>query len=293
MGDTSLEAGSALTWIVRPLKWRLGSRWISHRKQRHLADGMNMIRIRTHMAWPSRFSLRFLFLALLLCAALLGWLASLKAQGEAHARVAEELASLGSIVRFTQDDAVAISGTRNSIVEIGGVVQIQNTVGPTFINRIRGSVLSRRIASVKVQNKPNLASILELLGQLQQIDSLAFTNTGITDSQITTVLSKTRVRALDLSREKFAWTSDMNFAGKGMIWLCVARTQFNDASIGFVPATLEHLDATHTRVTDAGLPAFIRLKSLKTLNLSRTRTSRAKVELLRDHMPWCAIEWQP
>ena len=259
----------------------------------HPTNPTGLIRILTLMKWPIRFSLRFLLMALLFCAALLGWLASLTAEGEAHARVATELANLGSIVRFTQYDAVPISGTRNSIVELDDVVQIQKTVAPTFRDRIRGSVLSRRIAGVKIENKLNLASRLEILGRLQQIDSLAFTNTGITDSQLTDVLSKTRVRSLDLSREKFAWTSDMNFGGQGMIWLCVARTQFNDASIGIVPTTLEHLDATHTRVTDAGLPAFMRLKSLKTLNLSRTRTSRAKIEMLRDDMPWCAIEWQP
>jgi len=78
-----------------------------------------------------------------------------------------------------------------------------------------------------------------------------------------------------------------------LTWLCVAQTQFSDPAIADLPASLIYFDATRTRISDRGLAGFVRLKRLKSLDLSRTPTSQAAIEVLRQDMPWCEVHWEP
>jgi hypothetical protein len=79
---------------------------------------------------------------------------------------------------------------------------------------------------------------------------------------------------------------------RGLTWLCLSHTQFSDAAIQDLPSSLEYFNATRTRISDRGLPGFLRLTQLQTLNLSRTPTSRQAIEELQAQMPWCKTKWE-
>lgn len=82
-------------------------------------------------------------------------------------------------------------------------------------------------------------------------------------------------------------------SGTQLTSLHLARSEFSDSAIQDLPDTLEYLDLTRTRISDAGLMGFVRLKRLKKLLLLCTPTSAEGIEDLQSRMKSCDIRWEP
>lgn len=152
----------------------------------------------------------------------------------------------------------------------------------------------RRIERVTLRSPDQkvLADACAAIKSIRQFKTLSFYDTGISEAVLTDLLAHIRIQQLYLRSEvvgrgRLDWLNH-----DGLTWLSVSRTQFSNPAIDSLPMTLRLLDATRTRINDAGLEKFIRLTNLRRLNLRRTPTSQPAVEALRKKMPWCEIQWE-
>lgn len=210
--------------------------------------------------------------------------------GYQHRNVAGSLESRGNIVVFTHRETIRLPRRPG----LPGIPLKEVSTLPPIVESTGLGYFVRRIHRVTIRSSDphNLELSLSQLSSLGQLNSLSFYDTGVTKQALAALLSHTRVEHLyvaseKLSRRRMPWLNH-----DGLKWLCVARTQFSDPAIDDLPQSLEHFDATRTRISDQGLSKFKRLRHLKKLVLRRTPTSPKAVNDLRSEMPWCEIRWE-
>lgn len=232
---------------------------------------------------------RLVQLGCLLFAVCACWCIWLSAEGHRHATIAEQLIVARCGVEFTHTEFVPIAtsrdGSRTTMREI-------STLHPVF-EMMGLETLFRRIKHVRVYSRSFLPEALDLIKEIEDLDGVSFSDTGITQSQLSDTFSEVRVRNLYARSEMMPRTNLGWLNHDGLQWLCLNRTQLSNPAVNDLPTSLEYFDATRTRINDDGLAGFVRLKNLKMLNLSRTPTSKQAIDKLQRQMLWCEIKWEP
>ncbi len=131
------------------------------------------------------------------------------------------------------------------------------------------------------------------LKKLRGIPTLSIYSDQFELSDLQEVLADMRVQSLYLRGMRLPRTGISVLSQDGLTWLGVMHTQFSNPAIDDLPLSLEHFDATRTRINDEGLPKFAKFTNLKKLILRRTPTTLNAIIALRKEMPWCEIDWQP
>ena len=242
------------------------------------------------------FSLRSLLLGTYFIAVPLAWLAWQLVEGRQHHRIASDLLALGCSVQFSHREWVPVASRPSySVATNAGTAVEERSTLPQLMETLGLSTALRRIDSVRLrpQNQKELASALILVKRLGDLDSVSFYDTGVTESQLASLLSDVDITKLYIEGETLPPTNMAWLNKDSLTWLCVSRTQFSNPAIEDLPLSLNYLDATRTRINDDGLDSFVRLQNLDTLILRRTPTTKEGVEALRARMPWCDIRWEP
>jgi len=220
------------------------------------------------------------------------WCIWLSAEGRRHEAIANRLTAARCGVEFTHMELVPVA--TNSSGQNGDRTTMRETSTlPAIIDRMGFETLFRRIKHVRIYSRSFLPEALELIKEIEDLDGVSFSDTGITQSQLSDTFSKVRVRNLYAGSEMMPGTNLSWLNHDGLQWLCLNRTQFSNSAIDDLPDSLEYFDATRTRINDDGLAGFVRLKNLKTLNLRRTPTSKQAIDRLQRQMLWCEIKWEP
>lgn len=220
---------------------------------------------------------------------LAGFLA-LAAVGLRHERIAQQLASLNCTVEFSHRTWVEV-GRHPSMP--GTMIERRSTL-PPVVEYFGLGRLVRRIESVTFRsNDPKvLGQAFQVAASIKEIDTLSFYDTGVSEAALANLLTQLRIKKLYLRGEKLGRGRLEWLNHQGLTWLSISRTQFSSPAIDSLPLSLKSLDATRTRIDDAGLEKFVRLTNLGSLNLQRTPTSPAAIAALRAKMPWCKIQWE-
>lgn len=244
--------------------------------------------------WRPRFSMRSLLLAVVLVSLYFALVHSRIREGRRHEAIARQLSDLRCTVGFSHYEWVpAPSGVQSG--PGGGMTVWRASTLPDWMEAVGWSRAVRRIERVAI-DCPSIEGVdeaLALLATLDKVPAVSIYSDRFTLEHLTRLTSSTRitslyVQSMDLPRRRIPALSRPDLR-----WLCVCRTQFSNPAIGDLPAGLEYLDATRTRINDEGLPQLTRLRRLENLNLSRTPTSPEAIENLRRQMPWCEITWEP
>ncbi|WP_397571062.1 hypothetical protein [Schlesneria sp. T3-172] len=212
--------------------------------------------------------------ALVLLASFVGWQYYLDIQ---HQFLADKLRELCCSAEFQRD--VSTAGTSL----------------PARLKRGWTRWNSRRIRDVTFRSPDpdKLVKAIQIVKQIGSLDSISSYETRISIHQVEDLLTGVRPSALYIPSEPLPRTRLPFLRNQTLQWLCVARTQFSNPAIQDLPDSLTYFDATRTRINDAGLSGFTRLKRLKTLILRRTPTTSAGIGRLQQQMPWCRISWEP
>lgn len=199
-----------------------------------------------------------------------------------HASVAEELRRCG----------VDASTPREPLFPITFLRPLQRAIPSVGSGPLGGP----RVTRVVFRAGSDAERAVDLLCRLDHVQNVTLYVDG--RSEILTVEQLERLTAtvdpefLYLEGLAVPRTAIPALNGSRLRWLLVARTDFSNPAIKSLPPSLEHLDATRTRIDDEGLPLFASMTNLKTLILRRTPTSEEAIEELREQMPWCVIRWQ-
>lgn len=239
-----------------------------------------------------RFGLRALLLCTFILAVVFAWFASQLAEGRRHQRIAAELRAAGCDVQFSHREWVPMANPPTSAIVGGGTPIEERSTLPVFMERFGIATGVRRIENITIRSRSELVTAFKLVKEIGQVDSISFYETGISQSQLSEMFANVHVKKMYASGERLPRTSMQWLNHDGLTWLCLNRTQLSNPAVNDLPDTLEYLDATRTRINDDGLSSFVRLKNLKTLNLSRTPTSENAISALRQKMPWCEVKWE-
>lgn len=202
--------------------------------------------------------------------------------GKRHQRIAEELESRGAVVLFSHFQ----------LVNTGTHFEYQSAL-PDFMDQTNLSLGVRRIRKVRVVGSSELPAVLPLVRQIGELDQLALMSSGMTASQLESLLSDMRVSSLDIRGCRLPQTGIPWLNREDLTYLVVERTNFSNPAIDDLPDSLTGLNAVGTLINDDGLDSFLRLKHLRVLALTGTPCTEAAIEDLRKKMPWCKIEWEP
>lgn len=207
-------------------------------------------------------------------------------EGKRHQRIAAELEAGGVNVLLSHYAGVPVSGPSGTYFEYQSIL-------PGFMEQTGLSLAVRRIRKVTMGTS-QIPAASPLLRQIGELDKLQFyDNSGVTASQLESLLSDVQVQRLLIPMAKLPPTGLEWLNREGLTQLGVFRTNFSNPAIDDLPESLEWFNAGETLINDDGLDAFVRLKHLYWLNLSGTPTSEAAIEDLRKKMPWCEIKWEP
>ena len=165
---------------------------------------------------------------------------------------------------------------------------------PRWVEAASLSPAFRRIQRVTLRGHTPTDCDRELsaLAELGKVRTISVYGEGFGERELERLLTHVEVDQLYIESAQLSRGHLPCLSLQRLSWLCVARTQFSNPAIEDLPTSLTYLDATRTRITDEGLPAFIRLKKLRTLILCRTPTTAGAVERLRSQMPGCEISWE-
>ncbi len=240
-----------------------------------------------------QFSLRKLFVTAFCVALVCAILASMRREGMRHEKVACMLKSTGATVSFS-GESFRPSGRPGEVIILSpeSGVRLESDSNISFLRKIKTQAAFRRLNECKIVSREKLKDSIDSLQELTFVDTLSLSSTCITDSQLAEIFARIGIRKLELSRERLVMRNPKWLAATRLEELSMYRVPFPDGAIQFLPETLVHFDATHSLISDEGLEGFLRLKSLKTLILTRTRTSRTGVEQLRSKMQDCKIVWE-
>lgn len=233
-----------------------------------------------------RWSLRTLFVFVALCALGLTWASHQLRIGQLNGEVSKNVRQLGGMVEAARAEqiylgpfSIPITDQRQSWLKRLGIENATDRIG--------------RVVLYQRSSGDRLEETIDELSRLDWFKHLSLYGCPMKQDQLARLLENTRVDTLYLEGMEVERRGIPCLRNSQTRWLLLARTQFSDPGIDDLPLTLEHLDATRTRISDQGLDKFIRLKNLKVLNLRRTPTSQAGIQQLQKEMPWCQIAWEP
>ena len=250
-----------------------------------------------------RFSLRFLFIAVLLISVPLSWFAY-------HYHRVE--AQRGAIVRLRQylyENECSSYGIRYAyeyeIINEGGEqnVHLAEPPGPAFLRRMFGEDFFTSVASVEITggetNQPNAtpldvsafrafpelksldlsnvklkSSDLIALSELHEIQYLDLGGTAVQDKDLGFLANMHELRSLELQSTQISSAGLHSISGlTTMDSLDLSGTRIDDVALRYVGCLkqLKYLDLKGTRVSSTGLAHLGNLHELYRLNLSNTR----------------------
>lgn len=246
-----------------------------------------------------RWSLRLLTLAVTLTCLAFGWIGYLRYVGLQHQLAGEKLLKM--------DDRYGRTKGQFFDVFMNWEMQAREPSAPPTRRIVRRSpewmesagidLVFQRITIIQIHSSNDCAKLDEALGYLRKLGDppiVCLSVTGLSAEQIETFFPKFDV-VTSLSVPHASLTEGpLPFLNhRELTSLDVSHTRFSNPAIEDLPLSLEGFDGTRTRITDAGLASFVRLKNLKWLYLHRTPTTKAAIEQLRTKMPWCEIHWEP
>ena len=204
--------------------------------------------------------------------------------------IAVACAILGSRIREGYRQRALATRLEVDWSHYAGPFRKQSTL-PSWIEGSSLSMAFRRVCRVILRG--NYDEQLSVLAELGKVHDVSVYDDGFGERELETLLSRVEIESLYIESAQLSRGRLPCLRLQRLSWLCVARTQFSNPAIDDLPTSLTYLDVTRTRITDEGLPAFIRLTQLRTLILCRTPTTAAAVQRLRHEMPWCEISWEP
>ncbi len=216
--------------------------------------------------------------------------ASPYAEGIRHEMIADALESQACSVEMSHMEWVETGPPQ----AFGTPTKLQSTL-PVWIENTFLRLAFHRIdrVTVRCDSEEQVADAVRQLKRVSSLRTLSVYSKRFEVDDLETVLASVRVKELYVRGMRLPRTDIPMLSHDGLNWLGVMHTQFSNSAIDSLPMSLEYLNATRTRINDEGLPKFVRLVNLRTLNLRRTPTSQAAVDALRRDMPWCEIIWEP
>lgn len=211
--------------------------------------------------------------------------------GVRHRRVALQLQSMGALVESSHYRYVEAP---SQPAAARGIVMVpQSTLG--YFDFPPLSYAARRIQRINVRPSKihDFDAFARLLQELSSVNQISIYEPGLTAEQLEQIASKLKIQSLFVEGVKLPRSSLPFLKNQQLQFLYLGRSQFSNPAIVDLPLTLEHFDAIRTRISDEGLPQFVRLKNLKVLILSRIPCTAEGIENLREQMPWCRIAWEP
>jgi Leucine-rich repeat (LRR) protein len=272
--------------------------WLAHRSRRlQFSLRALMCKLPKRKRRWFQFSLRTLFVFILICAVAASW--------------------LGRKIERKREEQVAVT----AIAESGSIVRYDGSkfepTGPKWLRRLLGNGFFSEVSGIEFHKATDAQ--LEYLDALPQLQYLTLTGNDITDAGLIHLKGLTQLRSLFLEKTKitdaglaelqdlphlealYLWKTKVTDAGlerlkelTGLMDLQLDSCNVTDAGLKNIKGLLRlgRLSLSETLVTDHGLAYLKGLKQLRLLKLiNNTSVTDAGVADLQNALPYLEVEF--
>ena len=210
-----------------------------------------------------QYSLRTLFVVMVLCAIACSWLAVKMQRVRKREEAVKVIVEAGGSVGYEYEEQVFV-------VDVNGVVlphpSAPHPPGPAWMRKLLGEDFFATVIYANVRNDEEM----EHLKELKNLELLALSGTQFTDVDLEHMNELTKLETLILS-----------------------NTRVTDEGLRHLKelTNLLGLVLRDTQVSDSGLVHLERLGNLKSLNVERTQVTEEGIEKLQEALPECEIAW--